>query len=263
MDKIFSSIQNYALQMLSAAIITIIGYVCVKVILSFLKKLLNRTKMEHTAVTFILSVAKVILYVIIIIAVLSKLGINVDSIITAIGAAALTAGLALQSTLSNIASGVIILLSKPFVAGDILEFNGMKGTVKSIKIFTTTIHTFDNRMVTIPNSQLTSNDIVNCTMADTRRLDLTYTISYDDDIRKVKELLYHLIDTNNKIMKEPVPGVYVGEHLDSGIQIIIQIWVNPDDYYPVYYFMQENVKLLFDDNGITIPYPHIVLKKDN
>lgn len=255
-------IEKYLPEILIAILIIIIGYILVRLLIKVLKNILDRTRIEHTAVTFFLSIIKVLLYLIIAVTALSTVGVNVTSLITAIGAAALAAGLALQDTLSNIASGLIILLNKPFVADDILEFEGIKGRVQSIKIFSTTIHTLDNKLVTIPNSRLTSNNIVNCTMVDKRRIDLKYTISYDDDITKVKGLMYTLIATNNKILNEPAPSVYVGEHLDSGIEIVVLLWVVPDDYYDVYYFMQEKVKMMFDENGITIPYPHIVVKGD-
>lgn len=240
--------------------VLVIGLVTSRLIIKLLKNILVKTNIDHTAVTFILSFVKVLLYIIIAITALATIGVNIASLLTAVGAAALTAGLALQDSLSNLASGMIILLNKPFVAGDILEFEGIKGRVENIKIFFTTIHTLDNKTVTIPNSRLTSNNVVNCTMVDKRRVDLKYTISYDDDISKVKGLIYTLISENDKIINSPEPEVHVGAHLDSGIEIIVMVWTTPDDYYDVYYFMQENVKLVFDKNGITIPYPHVVVK---
>lgn len=242
--------------------VIVIGYVSVKVIIRILKKILLKTSIDHTATTFILSFVRVLLYLIVVITALSTIGVNVASLITAVGAAALTAGLALQDTLGNLASGMIILLSKPFVAGDILEFEGITGKVENIKVFFTTIHTMDNKTVTIPNSRLTTNNVVNCTKVDKRRVDLRYSVSYDDDISKVKALIYTLISENEKILNDPEPTVYVGKHLDSGVEIIVMLWTTPDDYYNVYYFMQENVKLIFDKNGITIPYPHLVVKND-
>lgn len=242
--------------------VIVIGYSSVRVIVKIIKKILLKTSMDHTAVTFILSFVRVILYLIVVITALATIGVNVSSLITAVGAAALTAGLALQDTLGNLASGMIILLSKPFVAGDVLEFEGITGKVEDIKVFFTTIHTLDNKTVTIPNSRLTTNNVVNCTKVDKRRVDLKYTISYDDDIAKVKALIYTLISENDKVMNDPEPTVYVGKHLDSGIEIVVMLWTSPNDYYNVYYFMQENVKLLFDKNGITIPYPHLVVKND-
>ena len=164
---------------------------------------------------------------------------NVASLITALGAAALTAGLALQDLLKNVVSGLVILINKPFVSGNILDFEGVKGTVEEINIFSTTVHTLDNKLVTIPNSRLTSNNVVNCTMVEQRRVDCTFSISYDDDIDKVREIILNLMATNEMILKDP-----------------------PDDYYEVYFFLQENVKKEFDKNGITIPYPHLVIAKD-
>ena len=242
--------------------VIVIGYVLIKIIIKIIKNILLKTNIDYIATTFILSFLRALLYLIVVITALSTIGVNVASLITAVGAAALTAGLALQDTLGNLASGMIILLSKPFVAGDILEFEGITGRVEDIKVFFTTIHTLDNKIVTIPNSRLTTNNVVNCTNVDKRRVDLKYSISYDDDISKVKALIYTLISENDKILNEPEPNVYVGKHLDSGIEIVVMLWTTPDDYYNVYYYMQENVKLTFDKNGITIPYPHIVVKND-
>lgn len=263
MNKFFENAQDFGFQILIAIIIAIIGYIFVKLIVSFIKKILNNTKIEQTAITFIVSVSRVVLYSFVIIAILSTLGVNVNSIIAAVSAAALTAGLALQDTLSNIASGVIILISKPFVAGDIIEFEGLKGSIVSIKIFTTTINTYDNRTVTIPNSHLTKENLINCTKEEARRLDLKYTVSYEDDIQKVKKVIMDVISENNLILTDPKPTVFVGEHLDSGLQILVMVWINPDDYYPVYYYMQENIKIAFDKNCITIPYPHMYVLKNN
>lgn len=263
MNKFIENAQDFGFQIIFSIIIAIVGYIFVKIIISFLKKVLNKTKIEQTALTFIISVSRVVLYTFIIIAILSTLGVNVNSIIAAVSAAALTAGLALQDTLSNIASGVIILISKPFVAGDIIEFEGLKGRIVSIKIFTTTINTYDNRTVTIPNSHLTKQNLINCTKEEVRRLDLKYTVSYEDDIQKVKDVINDVIGKNPLILIDPQPSVFVGEHLDSGLQILVMLWIEPNDYYPVYYYMQENVKIAFDKNGITIPYPHMMILKNN
>lgn len=262
MEKINSFFQESIPSLIKLAMVIVIGYALVNVTCTLLKKILKKTNIDHTAVTFIISFVRVMLYLLMIVTALATIGVNVASIITAVGAAALTAGLALQDSLSNLASGMIILFSKPFVAGDILEFEGITGRVANIKIFFTTIKTLDNKLVTIPNSRLTTNNIVNCTMVDKRRVDLKYTISYDDNITKVKGLIYSLIALNDKVINEPQPTVYVGEHLDSGLEIVVMLWTHPDDYYSVYYFMQENVKKVFDENGITIPYPHLVVKND-
>ena len=193
MEKIYQSIVDFLPHLLSFIAVIVIGVVISKIIIRLIKNILQKTSIDLTAVTFVMSLLKVLFYLIVAITALATIGVNVASLITAVGAAALTAGLALQDSLSNLASGMIILFNKPFVAGDILEFEGLKGRVTSIKIFFTTIHTLDNKIVTIPNSRLTTNNVVNCTMVDRRRVDLTYTVSYDDDIAKVKSLLLELI----------------------------------------------------------------------
>lgn len=262
MDKFQEQAFDFLTNALIVVAVLVAGYIIVGLLIKLVKKILLKTRLDQTAAGFIVSVAKVVMYFIVAITALGTIGVNVASLITALGAAALTAGLALQECLSNVVSGLVILINKPFVAGDTLEFQGVTGKVESIKIFSTTIHTLDNKLVTIPNSNLTKNNIVNCTMVDKRRLDLKYSISYESDITKVKGLLYSLIATNDKVMSDSEPKVYVGEHLDSGIQIIVHLWVNPDDYYDVYFFMQENVKRVFDENEIVIPYPHLVIKND-
>ncbi len=253
-------VKDYIFQIMGAIIIAVAGYFVVKILVKLLKNILGKTHIDHAAVTFITSVTKVILYAFVIITILSTLGINVNSIITAVGAAAITAGLALQNSLSNIASGIIILLTKPFTSGDRLEIDGVKCTVQNIKIFTTTVNTLDNKVITIPNSKLTSENIINCTMVDHRRVDLKYCVSYEDDLSKVKSVILEVTKNCKQILTDPEPAVYVGEHLESGIQILVKVWAVPEDYDDVYFYMQENVKNAFDKNGITIPYPHLIVK---
>ena len=260
-EQFNSFAEKYLPKIIVALIVIAVGTVIIKFLLKLIKKIFTRSKIEHTVTTFLFSAIKIILYIVLVITALATVGVNVSSLLATFAAAALTAGLALQESLGNIASGIVILISKPFVAGDILEFEGTKGKVQNIRIFSTQIHTFDNKIVTIPNSRLTTNNVTNCTMVDKRRIDLSYTIGYDDDIAKVKDVIYKLIAEQPKVMNEPSPSVYVGKHLDSGIEIIVWVWVDPDDYYDVYYFMQENVLLRFKENNITIPYPHIQILK--
>lgn len=247
-------------QIIIALVILIAGYWVARLILKLLKKVLIKSKVDYTVISFIGSVVKVLLYFIIVIAAIAQLGVNVTSIITALGAGLVTAGLAMKESLSNIASGVVIILNKPFKAGDIIEFENLKGTVQEIKLFYTTLLSADNKVITIPNARLTDNNVINCTSADVRRLNLSYTISYDDDITKVKGVLYTFLSTVEDILEDPAPAVYVGEHKSSGVEIIVHLWVKDGDYWNVYYNMQEKVKELFDENNITIPYDIVVVK---
>ena len=241
---------EYLSKALVCVAVIVIGYIITRLIIGILRKILNKSRMDGTAEGFVLSVLKVIFYFIVAVTALGTIGVNVASLITALGAAALTAGLALQDLLKNVVSGLVILINKPFVSGNILDFEGVKGTVEEINIFSTTVHTLDNKLVTIPNSRLTSNNVVNCTMVEQRRVDCTFSVSYDDDIDKVREIILNLMATNEMILKDPEPTVRVGEHLDSGVQIKVFAWATPDDYYEVYFFLQENV---------TVSYTHLTL----
>ncbi len=243
-------------------IVIAIGGLIAKFLLKLIKKLLERSKIEHTVVTFLYSILKILIYLIVVLTALSTIGVNVSSIITTFAAAAITAGLALQESLGNIASGVVILISKPFVAGDILEFEDIKGYVRSIRMFSTQIHTFDNKIVNIPNSRLTANNVTNCTGQTKRRVNLSYTVSYDDDIDLVRKIILDLANGDDRVLNDPEPKVYVDQHLESGVQIVAWAWVAPDDYYGVYYMMQENVLKEFKKYGVTIPYPHIKLVRE-
>lgn len=243
-------------------IVFAVGTIIVKLLLKLIKKILNKSKIERTVVTFFFSILKIVLYLMVVMTSLSTIGVNVSSIITTFAAAAITAGLALQESLGNVASGVVILISKPFVAGDILEFEGIKGYVRSIRIFSTQIHTFDNKIVNIPNSRLTANNVTNCTGQTNRRIDLSYTVGYDDDIDLVRKIILNLAKKDERVLKDPEPKVYVDKHLDSGVQIVAWVWVTPDDYYGVYYMMQENVLKEFKKNGVNIPYPHVQIVKE-
>lgn len=260
MEKILTDFTEKTLPNLAfAAVILVVGYWAVRLLMKLLYKILNKSSADYTVVTFIGSVVKVLLYFIVIIAALAQVGVNVASIITALGAALVTAGFALQSSLSNIASGMVIILNKPFKSGDVIEFENLKGTVQDIKLFYTTLLSAENKMITIPNSRLTDNNVVNCSASENRRLSLSYTISYEEDITKVKGLIYTYLSTLDKILQEPEPAVYVGEHKSSGIEILVHVWLSENDYWDVYYLMQENIKELFDKNHITIPYDQIVV----
>ena len=169
-------------------LVLVAGLLAVKFIMMFSKKAILKTKLDHTVKTFLYSMLRVLLYAIVVVTALSTIGVNVNSIVTALGAAAVTAGLALQDTIKNFVSGIIIIFSKPFTAGDLIEFEGIEGYVESIRVFYTTITTYENKSVKIPNSKLTSNNVTNCSSGEYRRVSLKYTVSYEDQITKVKTL---------------------------------------------------------------------------
>ena len=177
------------------------------------------------------------------------------SIIAIIGAAGLAVGLALQSSLSNLAGGFIILFSKPFQVGDYVEYGGVSGTVSAISILYTRLLTIDNKAIYIPNGQISNSTLVNYTEEPKRRLDLVFSISYDDDFKKAKKILAEIISSKPTALNEPdPPAIRVTEHAASSINIIVKIWVKSEDYWNLYYDLHEEVKTRFDEEGISIPY---------
>lgn len=262
MQEFEALLYNIGAKFLTFALVFVLGIIAAKIIISLLKKVLFKSnKIDHTVKTFILSFLRILIYAVVVLTSFATVGVNVNSIVTALGAATLTAGLALQNTLSNLVSGVILLVTKPFAAGDLIEFDGHEGYVDSIKIFFTSIHTFDNKIVKIPNSKLTSDSVVNCSAGEFRRVALAYSVGYSENITKVKSIVYDVISKNDLIVADPEPKVCVNDYLESGVEIKAFVWTHQENYYDVYFYMQENVKRAFDDNGITIPYPHVVVKK--
>lgn len=259
MEEIKNTLWVFGTGFLQFLVIIVVGTIAIKLLLIPVKKGLLKSKLDHTVKTFLFSMLRVTLYTIVVLVALSTAGVQLNSVITALGALGLTAGLAFQDTLRNFVSGVIILFTKPITAGDLIQIDGYEGYVDSIRIFYTKIHTFDNRIVQIPNSKLTTNNVVNCSEAGTRRVDLKFSVSYEDSLTKVKSVIYDVISKNELIIEEPESKVYISDHLDSGVQITVFVWTKQENYYPVLFAMEENVKKAFDENGITIPYPHVQL----
>ena len=254
-------------KLLVAAAIFFLGWWLSKAITRLIRKTLEKGRAEKAAVSFVCSFSLCALRIIVIISAIAQLGVNVVSIVTAIGAAAVTVGLALQDSMSNIASGILIIINKPFKVGDYLEFEGLQGTVSKIEIFNTRLNTIDNKEIIIPNSRLTVENVMNYTSHELRRVDLTYQVSYQSDILKAKQLLMDLVQSHAMVCKDPQPIVGIAGHNESSISIDVKVWCKKDLYWDLYYDMQEKVKLLFDENGIDIPYEQIVVhmekQKDN
>ena len=182
-------------------------------------------------------------------------GVEMTSFIAVLGAAGLAVGLALQGTLQNFAGGVIILLFKPYKVGDYIETQGYAGTVKEIQIFTTIMHTPDNKVIIIPNSPIATGSLINYSAQETRRVDFTFGIGYGDDIEKAKKVLNNILDKHEKVMKDPLPFVRVVELADSSVNFAVRAWAKSADYWDVYLDVTEAVKKSFDKEGISIPFP--------
>lgn len=203
------------------------------------------------------------LYVVIILTCSSILGIDMTGFITVLASCAVAVGMAMQGSLSNIAGGVMLLINHPFHVGDYVECGGQEGTVQSISLFYTILYTVDNKQVTIPNSNVTSTTIVNYTINGKRRLDMQFTVSYDSDIDKVKEVLLNTVKDDKRVFKNPKPFARLKNHLDSSLEFTLRVWVKNDDYWDLYFDLMERVKKDFDANGIEIPYPQLDIHTKN
>jgi small conductance mechanosensitive channel len=227
------------------------------VITNLVKKLMGKAKMDTILVNFIGSIIKSVLLLFVVIAALDQLGVNTTSLIALIGAAGLAIGLALQGSLQNLASGVMLIIFRPFTAGDFVDAGGAMGVVEEIGIFTTTMRTGDNKEVIVPNGALFGGIITNYSKRDTRRVDMVFGIGYGDDIRKAKDIITGIIEADERILKDPAPLVAVGELADSSVNFNVRPWVKSADYWGVYFDLNEKIKMAFDDNGISIPFPQM------
>ena len=252
----------WAINIVTALLIFIIGKIVVKILVNLLGKVLGRTKLDNILVDFLKAIANALLLLIVIIAALDQLGVDTTSMIALIGAAGLAIGLALQGSLQNFASGFLLLVFRPFTAGDYVEAGGTAGVVKTISIFTTTLHTPDNREIIVPNGQIYNDNITNYSKLPTRRVDLVFGISYGDDIKKAKEIMERVVKADERVMADPAPQIAVSELADSSVNFVVRPWVKSADFWPVKFDLIEKIKLAFDDNGITIPFPQVDVHAD-
>ena len=239
-----------------ALIIFFVGKWLVNKFVILLVKIMDRQdNIDKTLSNFLEDIIYYLLMAIIILTSLDQLGIHTTSFLALLGAAGLAVGLALKDSLSNFASGVMIIIFKPYKIGDIVRAGGIIGKIKEVHLFNTEFTTFDNQKILVPNGLITSGTITNINAHNTRRIDLTVGISYDDSIKKAKEILSDIILTNEKILKEPKATIGVSELGDSSVNFIIRPWVKTDDFWDVKFELIENIKIRFDEEGICIPYP--------
>jgi small conductance mechanosensitive channel len=219
------------------------------------KRALNKAGVDQTLRRFLGKLVYYVLLVGVIIAAAGQLGIQTTSFIAIVGAAGLAIGLALKDSLSNFASGVMLILFSPFKVGDVVTASGVTGKVQQIDLFSTIILTPDNQRVIVPNSGITSGVITNINAEETRRIDMVVGIGYDDDIRLAKETLADLVKADSRILTDPAPTIAVSELADSSVNFIVRPWVKTEEYWDVRLELTENIKLTFDEKGISFPYP--------
>lgn len=253
-DNLLDRIKSALPTLIFAVIVFIIGIVAVKIITKIISRFMKKSTVDNAAVAFLVSFIRVVLYTIVIVSALTLVGVPMSSIIALIGAAGLAVSLALQNYLSNLAGGFIILFSKPFKSGDMIEIDSTTGQIKSINILYTKMLTSDNKTVLIPNGKVADAKIINYSEMPTRRLDMTFDISYSNDFEKAKEIIQGITDRNKLVYKEPEPLIRLGAHKESALEIVVKLWVANDKYYELFYDMSEAVKREFDKHGIEIPY---------
>ncbi len=245
----------FSMNILAAIVIFIVGRWVAKILRAFSVKLMARADVDETLLKFLANIVYGLLLTFVIVAAVDRLGVNTTSLAAVIAAAGLAIGLALQSSLANFASGVMLILFKPFEVGDFVEAGGSKGVVEEIHIFSTIMRTGDNIQMIVPNGQITGGTITNFTAKETRRIDLVIGCGYGDDLKAVRDFLESLIAGDDRILKDPEPVVAVNELADSSVNFVVRPWVGAADYWAVRWDLTEKIKLGFDEKGFSIPYP--------
>lgn len=252
----------WGINIVMALAIFLIGKFIVKILVSVSKKLMSKAKVDSILINFISSIIGTVLLLFVVVASLDQLGVNTTSLIALIGAAGLAIGLALQGTLQNLASGVMLIIFRPFNDGDFVEAAGVAGVVEQIGIFTTTMRTGDNREIIVPNGEVFGGTITNYSRRATRRVDMVFGIGYDDDLLQAKEIIGRILSEDDRILADPAPTIAVGELADSSVNFKVRPWCNTADYWDVYGDIHEKIKLRFDAEGISIPYPQMDVHQD-
>jgi small conductance mechanosensitive channel len=255
LDTIYGLLTVYGLRVIAAVVIFIVGRWVAKGVANVIKRIMLKSKVDETLVSFVRNLSYIALLAFVVIAALNQLGIQTASFIAVLGAAGLAVGLALQGSLGNFAAGVLMIIFKPFKVGDFIEGAGVAGTVEQIEIFTTQLKTPDNKTIIIPNAKLTGDNITNFTIKGTRRVDFVFGIGYGDDIDKARAIIKEIIDQDERVMKEPEPVIVVSELGDSSVNFTVRAWTTVGDYWSFYFDTVENVKKQFDAQGVSIPFP--------
>ncbi|TXE18014.1 mechanosensitive ion channel [Psychroserpens burtonensis] len=258
MDKAYELIVDFGPKVLAAIAIWIIGSWIIKTLIKGIRKTMDIREFDPSLQKFLLNLIGWLLKIILIVVVLGTVGIETTSFAAILAAAGLAIGLALQGSLANFAGGVLLMIFKPIKIGDFIEAQGQSGTVKEIEIFTTKLTTPDNKEVIIPNGSLSNGNIVNYTTEDLRRVDITFGVGYDSNIKQTKDVILDVINTNEFALKDPAPAINVSELADSSINFFTRVWVKKENYWAVKFDLIERTKEAFDAAGIEIPYPHTV-----
>ncbi|MBN1986706.1 MAG: mechanosensitive ion channel [Prolixibacteraceae bacterium] len=256
-EKIYDVILTFGPRLIGAIITLLIGWWIIKMIQKAARKGFDKRDMEASLKGFLNSMIGILLKMMLIISVVGMMGVEMTSFIAVLGAAGLAVGMALSGTLQNFAGGVMILLFKPFKAGDYIDAQGHSGSVSEIQIFNTILKTPDNKTIIIPNGGLSTSSMVNYSTEPRRRVDFVFGIGYGDDVDKAKKILLALIDKDERILKDPEPFVAVSELADSSVNMVVRVWAEASDYWAIFFDFNEEVYKTFNLEGINIPFPQM------
>jgi len=254
-DLIDQYLIPWSIRIVSALAIFFIGRLIARGILKFSDKVMNKAKLDVMLVSFLGNILYGLLMTVIVMASLEQLGVRTTSALAILGAAGLAVGLALQSSLSNFAAGVMLIIFRPFKIGDFIDAGGVNGIVESISIFSTVMRTGDNREVIVPNGQIYGGTIINFSARETRRIDMIFSIGYGDDMRLARSIIEDVIKTDERILTEPEPTIMVAELGASSVDFAVRPWVKSSEYWIVRSYLLEEIKTRFDAAGVSIPFP--------
>ena len=248
-------VANFGFDLIAAIVIFVVGRWVAKGLAGLVRKVMTKAEVDEMLVRFVGSLVYFTMLAFVAIAAVSALGVQTTSFIAVLGAAGLAVGLALQGSLANFASGVLIIVFRPYKVGDFVEAGGVSGTVEGVQVFSTIFKTGDNKKVIVPNSEVTAGVITNYSANETRRVDLVAGVGYEDDLDKVKQVLEDIVSKDDRILADPAPKIAVHELADSSVNLVVRPWVKTSDYWGVYFDLTEQIKKRFDSEGISIPFP--------
>lgn len=254
MQKIITYFETKGQNVIDAFLVFVLGWYGVKILMYILKRMMKRSSVDPIVTSFVQSILEVGLKLIVVVTALAQLGVETSSLVTVLATAGAAIVLGLKDSMSGVVSGMIILFTKPFVKGDILEVNGYVGKIKEIQLLYTILMTFDNKMVVIPNNELASSTFVNYSHEEKRRVDLNFDIHYDSDVKKAKALVQNLLENHPYTLKDEDIYVNVSEYKDSAITLSLRVWTLTEHYFDLKDDLMEEVKIVFDKNDICIPY---------
>ena len=263
LEKLYEWVITRGVNMFFGVIFLSIGWKVINKTLKRIRRILESKNADPTITRFLDNVMNVTLKTVLIIIILQYIGVNLTGLTTIVASAGVALSLALKGSLANLAGGVIILVARPFNVGDFIETTEHSGVVEKISIFYTYLVTFDNKQILIPNGILTDSSIVNYSSKEIRRVDLTFSVAYEEDVIRVKNVLINILKKNELVLEEPEFFVGISMHGDSAINFIVKAWCKTEDYWTVYYDLLETVKIKFDEEGISIPYPQMDLHVKN